>query len=488
MTENNIYAESIDKWNKNKGIGTISYATDIDIFQPVLIVLNKYFNKNPNSTVIIVIPSKSEIDTWSTKLTKGFDHYDKIASDNLLFLTIDSIIADNRQDKVELVIFHKIEHYSQGARLNVLAKEYIKFKYCLGITNNPDPDSDGFSIYTHCQVIHRVTKVDVITHGVLDGTVEYNVPSDMYEQDREKYDEYSLFIKDTLEIFDGDFDLIMKCYSGDNKRGISGDHYRTTLAAEKGWSSDIDTSITIYRDIDRFYNPNAIYERAKVFYDTIRKRNALLYNNSKKIEHIIKFIEKYQDKKVLIISKSSSFAKTISDSINSRIKGNDGLTKDKISLDLFTTKEPIDGFTVDTMQCVEYHPDIESRPLLDPNTNDYIRIQSGDNKGKLKMFGKTSLNKIANDRFNRGYHNVVSANNAIPKTGMFTIDCIIITSPECDTVDTFRYRLAKLDFKDNIKIINIFTSNSKESRLLETKQALTKNKIIQINDVNEILL
>ena len=492
MTPEEIYKESIERWKNHRGIGTISYSKDLNLFVPIKIILNKYYNKNPNDKVIVVVPTSKDRDEFANSLVDGFEHYDKLGKDLLKFYTSDYIIANNVVGKVDLIIFYKIDRYSEGKKSDILAGKYISFKYCFGATNVPNPDNAGFNVYKHCQLLHRISKIDVITHGVIDGIVEYNIPVDFYEDDRERYDELSTFISDTLEMFDGDFELIMKCYKGDFKSGIAGDHFRNQLAISKGWNKDLDLTLKIYQDIDRYYNPNSIYERSKAFYDAIRTRNNLLVDNPAKLDSILSIVEKYKDKKILIVSKRSEFASRIANVINERIDGNDVIRKDKpVNLNLFSVnekKEPLDSYTIQSNLAVEYHPDVESRPLIDPDTNDYVRIKSGSNKGSVKKFGATSLNKIANERFNNGYHNVISANNAMPKEGAFTIDFIVITSPECDTLKNYQHRLASLDFKENVRIVNLYTLKSKESKQLENKQSLTKNKIVTLNNVSELNL
>ena len=49
MDANDVYKSSIEKWKNSKGIGTISYDPNLDLFEPIKIVLGKYFSHNPRS-------------------------------------------------------------------------------------------------------------------------------------------------------------------------------------------------------------------------------------------------------------------------------------------------------------------------------------------------------------------------------------------------------------------------------------------------------
>ena len=487
MDIKDVYKNSIIKWGNNKGIGTVSYDSALDLFIPIKEVLNKFFAHNNFNTAIIVVPNNARMDEWTTKLVKDFNHIEKIGSDALMFLTADNIIFNKIKLTTDLLIFDQIDKFYNGERLEIVKGKYITTKFKLGVTNSPDPDQDTFGLYDACPVIDRVTKVDIVTHGILDNTVEFNIPSKLNDSDAVMYKEYGTFIADTIEIF-GNFDNVMKCYMGDTKMGISADHFRIEIATSKGWHKDIDTSTTYYANIDRYFNPNSLYERAKSFTEVIRKRKNLLNNNFSKIDIVLDIIEKYKDKKILIINKAPVFARTLSEAINDKIE-NDNLKFDKPQGTLFKPVEKNKGFTItDNFICIEYHNDVKSRPLIDIDTNDFIRYKSGIKAGTIKTFGAKSLNNIANDRFNKGYHNVMSSVNAIPKDADLEIDFIIITSPECDTINTFQYRVHRLSFKENIKIVNIYLKNTKEDKKLRDKQSLNKNKIINVTNIESELI
>lgn len=478
MDANDVYKASIEKWKNNKGIGTISYDPNLDLFEPIKIVLGKYFSHNPNNRALVIVADNERRDAWATKLL-NFEHIDKIANDHLLFVTSDRIVQDNMNDHYELVVFDQIDRFLYGSRREILRQKYIKFKFVLGVTNSPDPDDNTFSLYETIPVIDRVTKVDIVTHSILQGTVEYNVAVHLSNKDQALLAEYDEYIKSTIEIFDGKFDLVNLCYRGNPEQGIPANHYREQLASSKGWSTDIDLNLPYYSQLDRYYNPNALYERAKVFYDILAKRRILMSDNDAKLNGILDIIEKNKDKKILIMNKRSAFAKKVADTINNKIKV-DTLKKDAMPRNLFSQDK--EGFAIQpSFFCVEYHPDVESRPVIDIETNDFIRYKSGANAGQVKQFGSTSLNRISNERFNEGYHNAMSTSNAIPKEADLTIDFIIITSSECDTLNQFQYRVNRLLFKENVKIINIYLADTKELDKFKEKQSLTKNSVIDLD-------
>ena len=144
MNANDVYTASIEKWRNNRGIGTISYDPNLDLFEPIKIVLGKYFSHNPNNRALVIVADNERRDAWATKLL-NFEHIDKIANDHLLFVTSDIVVQDNMNGHYELVVFDQIDRFLYGSRREILRQKYIKFKFVLGVTNSPDPDDNTLS-------------------------------------------------------------------------------------------------------------------------------------------------------------------------------------------------------------------------------------------------------------------------------------------------------------------------------------------------------
>lgn len=231
---------------------------------------------------------------------------------------------------------------------------------------------------------------------------EYQLPIEITDTDEaELLKKYDTFIKDTLNIF-GDFSNIGLAIYGDSKVNISAIEYCTTLARNNGWSEDLDVSIPYNRDIDRYFNPNSIKERAKLFFDIKAKRVNLVACNKAKLNKILEICKENEGKKILIISKSTSFAKDITNYLNSNLE------------------HYCNGHRFFD-PCYNYHDDVE--PVYDMDIYGNIKIvKSGVNKGEKRIIKGAAQMSSAVDYYNLDYTNILSCGT--PRTKIYV--CLLI--------------------------------------------------------------
>lgn len=125
----------------------------------------------------------------------------------------------------------------------------------------------------------------------------------------------------------------------------------------------------------------------------------------------------------------------------------------------------------------------------DNNENgEVIRYKSGASKGEPKLFGyQAQMNEIECD-FEKGDINVISTNSAVNKDISVSVDCVIITSPQCLTIEDYKYRLAKCKFNSPIILCTLFTKDTLEERVITKRNNdeyhhITNSEIISVNDV-----
>lgn len=172
-------------------------------------------------------------------------------------------------------------------------------------------------------------------------------------KNREVYDKYTEYINTSVAIF-GSLENIDKCRVGDINNNISANRFRYDFAKENGWSEELDTNISFMKQIDDLYNPNALEDRANLFYNITKLRRDLVSDNISKLETIKNICEEHKDKRILIISKRSEFAHIIAEYIN----------------------------TNTSIKCGEYHDGIPETTLNDAN-GDIIVYKSGLILGSL---------------------------------------------------------------------------------------------------------
>ncbi len=479
---NHIYDESLNRWRNNFGKGTISYDSYLDLTKPAVNMIIKFLNANPNEKVIIITPNNVRSNIWrvniSTNMNKPDDFYERVE-----LLHIDEILSKKLKEHTELLIVDYIDLYTDHYREEVLRGKYITFKFCMGLTNSVMPEKLHFVAEDHFKVIHKVTKLDLVTSNLLSNVNEHMVGISLEENQKLQYDHYSEFINETLEMYQ-DFDTIQKCYIGDPRNGISPDSFRQKVAESMGWNNSLDLDSEYNKSLDRYYAPSNIYERCKTFTEYVQFRRRLLTDNDVKIEAVINIIKKNIDKKILIINKRSEFATKLAKSINEKLPNNK--RKATNILPLFEGGIPTGYNKNIPSRAVEYHMDIANKPMLDENTGKFITYKSGSKKGEVKELGAKSISNLNLKGFNDDKYSVLCANNTLIKDMVTEVDAIIITSPLCKPMKEHQYRVQKLDFIGEPTIITLYLNDTQEANKINKLVAKTKSNITfcGVDDIN----
>jgi hypothetical protein len=88
-------------------------------------------------------------------------------------------------------------------------------------------------------------------------------------------------------------------------------------------------------------------------------------------------------------------------------------------------------------------------------------------------------------RFNNNIINVLSTNNAPDKDLQIPVDIIILTSPECEEIKSYLYRLSNITYPNNeIQLYTLYIMNTAEETKLNNKDVSNNHEIIN-NSNNE---
>ena len=94
------------------------------------------------------------------------------------------------------------------------------------------------------------------------------------------------------------------------------------------------------------------------------------------------------------------------------------------------------------------------------------------------MMGAKAQKSLAEALFESGKINVLSANNKPDKTLSGTIDGIILTSPLCDSISSYIYRLSNLVFRNNrIELFTLYCKNTLEEKVLDNKDRAINHSV-----------
>lgn len=450
MTEQELHEKSVYQWRMNKGIGTFIIPAPLDVLKPLLMILPAMYNKSPTMETNIVVADfvdkdkikdyllhKSELvhsNVYHRLITDGFIKIMTVseATDRFTYLNPKLVVIYNPKDCLYCYV-------------GLLDKS--KFKLILSSI----PFIGGLE-----QLNNLVPRVGSYNQASIDEirssrpVKETLVPLVVDEDSnlKKKLDYYNKEISTAIAIF-GDFETIKMARLGNSSTNSSAMAVCYNIARQNGWNENLDMTIQFNVEIDELYSPNALKERASGIYEIIRSRSLALASSDEKLSYILKIVEDNIDKNILIINKHGDFANEVTKYINDNTHYN---------------------------SCYNYHDKVENIPAIDDNGNEVL-IKSGVNKGKPKMLGVKSQKNLAQKLMNKGAIHVLSTNAAPDKDLAVNIDVIVITSPLCDTVETYLYRLSKVEFAKEIQLYTLYYKGSLEEKKLD-ERTITSNHVI----------
>ena len=134
----------------------------------------------------------------------------------------------------------------------------------------------------------------------------------------------------------------------------------------------------------------------------------------------------------------------------------------------------------ETEICGNYHDRVDPIPAINI-AGTPVYVKSGPQKGERKMLAAKAQKTLNEARFNAGYINVLSTNNAPDKDLCVPVDIIIITSPLCEDIESYIYRLSNVVYQNNsIKLYSLYIKDTIEEKRLKNK-TISKTHILTEN-------
>ena len=470
MTYEDLVTSAIYKWRDNKGKGCFVVTPPIDDRYIVLGTLQAVFIKNPSIKPLILCDNYDTVLTLSSFIThqeyepnnaffrnalntKQLRIYTRRISPNIKDASIDLLILYNNEDldDYDINIVNKA-HFVQGVFQHVIRNNYAASK-----------------LYAKCPPIEHFTQKQLtaarLSSPVEEMLIDVTIPEDSEQFKLLNY--YNDYIASSLNMF-GSLDNLNTARIGDTKANISAVQVCKDIAEHNGWNEHLDMSIPFNAQIDEMYNPANIRERASGTYEIIRKRTELVASNDLKCEAILNILNDNPTAKVLIFSRFADFAAKITDYINMKC-----------------------GETI----CGNYHDKVEPIPAVDSKGKP-ILFKSGAKKGQQRYYAAGAQKSINLSMYNDGRLRVLSTNNAPDKTLACNVDIVIITSPLCNSIEHFIYRLSDVRFANKLKLFTVYVKNSLErekiiARNLPSNHVVInaiKNDVITENNSNFIVV
>lgn len=440
-----LFNEAILHWRDAKGVGTALIPKSLNDKLLVLGVLQRVLARSPTKSVAIITNTYNERLDLIDFITTQEDEENNKEFKHFIALKVLKIVTSNLVDSIggmitppNLVILYHIDDFNEA-----FERVLTRIKFNLVILNSLVNVKGVNLLYDKAPILQDFKQNEIdevrINTPVKDMWIDITIPDDT--EDYKLLNYYNDYITTSLNIF-GSFDNIKKARLGNTDYNISSTQICNQIAQENGWNDHLDMSVELNVQIDSLYNPSNIKERASQTYEIIRNRANLLSDYEGKLDAILNIVKDNPNKKILIINKRGEFASKVTEYINSMS---------------------------DTIICGNYHDKVEPIPAVDENGNP-IFYKSGKNKGERKLMMAQAQKTLNQTLFNNGDLQILSTSSAPDKDLSINVDIIIITSPLCDDIRSYLYRLSHLFFNANTAILyTLYIKGSLEQARLESK-------------------
>ena len=456
-----MFEKAINHWRDNKGIGTAIIPHPLNDKLMVLGILQRIYVRSPTCKCVVITNSFSERQTITEYLTQqeeseeNNEEFKRLISEGKLKVFTDNYIRTvNIYEYPTLCIWYRPDNVYQ----EVL--EYVsRCKFRLIVMNKYLTNYEDISkIYQVAPLLSDFQQAEVeairLSTPVEETQINIDIPEDSEIYKLLNY--YNEYISTSISIF-GSFDIIQQANRGNTQFNISATQICYQIAQENGWNEHLDMSIGFNLQIDELYNPNNLRDRASKTYEIIRERSKLLSDYEGKLDAILNIIRENQDKKILIINKRAEFANAVTNYINT--------------------------FSESTI-CANYHDKVENIPAVTIDGTP-IYYKSGAKKGERRMMGADAQKSLNVERFNFDLINVLSTNNSPDKKLAIDVDVIIITSPMCEDIQSYIYRLSNVYFRSKkILLYSLYCTHTLEQKMIEKKIISDKHNVKNSIDAN----
>ena len=459
MTADELFENATLNWRDSHGVGTALVPAPFNDKVLVYKVLTKVYFKRPSLFTIIVVESLGQRAEIIEFLTHQEDEdnnneFKKLIDNKFIrVFTKQFIIGGNWNTTPDFCILYRPDDYNEGIDL-----WFNKSHYRLTILNKLLCESNNKGkLYRKNPILECFKQAEVdeirVSSPVREMWIDVTIPED--SETWRLYQYYCKYIETSLNIF-GSFDMIQQARMGNEKLNISAASICAQLAEENGWNEHLDMSFEFNQKIDELYNPNNLRDRATKTYEVIRNRSNLLSDYDGKLEKILEIVKNNSGDKILIISKRGEFACKVTDYLNENSESD---------------------------ICGNYHNKVDDIPAIDINGNP-VYIKSGLEKGKRKSMGYKAQMTLNESKFNLNYLSCLSLSNSPDKSLNVNFDTIIITSPLCEDIKSYLYRLSNINLRgEEIKLFSVFCKNTIEQQKLFNKPVSETHLIVNKDEI-----
>ena len=462
ITIENIFQNAVESWRNNRGVGTMLCTAPLNNKIPILLILQRIYSRSPTADTVIIVSNFHERLELMNFLTTQEDEqnneeFKRLLNEKLIrIITIELLSSGRWNSSATLGIIYNTEEFNLVLRLWL---ERCTFKLVV-LSKLLSSQEDRYYLSKICPLLNEFKQAEIDELRISRPVEEMWIGVDIHT-DTENYkllEYYNKEITTTLNIFDN-FDNIKRARVGDPSLNMSAIEFCNRIAYENGWNEHLDMNLEYNQELDRVYNPNNLNERASKCYEIIRLRSNILSDFEGKLDKIYEICKEHENEKILIINKRGEFAAKVTTYLNNMF---------------------------DNVVCGDYHNKVENVILRNPDGSPVL-VKSGVNKGKPREIGYQAQMTLNQKKFNEGEINILSTSNSPNKDLNIEVDIIIITSPLCEDIKSYLYRLSKVSYRgDVIKLYTLFCKSTMEHKQLLNKEVQLNHTIVNKDENMDI--
>ena len=309
-TRDERQAESVNKWLRAKGRGTLECCTGYGKTRCSLLIINKLLSKYPTMRILVVVPTELLKVQW-------LDHVENNSLQLNVQVSVINTVAKNGAD-CDLLIIDEIHTAAANSLIKVF--ESVKYKLILGLTATFERLDERHNLLKkYCPIVDTVTLQEAQLNGWVSKYTEYLVLIDV--DDIETYRQYNKSFTEHYEFFGFDFSKAMSMLGPNGFRNKIA--YRDELCV----SPDADKSAVL----------KSINYHANGFIKAIQDRKKFVYEHPEKIRLAEEIIKHRKDKKIVTFCANTKLAESFSTGYV--YTGKESKKKNRITLEEFTSKQ-----------------------------------------------------------------------------------------------------------------------------------------------------
>lgn len=197
----------IQKWIDSGCRATLEWCTGVGKTRAGLIAIEKFFAKNPQKKIVIIVPTEYLKGQWVTQLdARGLVF-------NIEVKIINSAVK--QQLICDFLILDEVHMYAAESFFKIF--EICKPQMILGLTATFERlDGKQLLLAQHCPICDTITVNEATAKGWLSPYKEYKI---MLDVDLTEYNIAHQSFMDHFAFFDFNFDVAMACMAGIKKNG-----------------------------------------------------------------------------------------------------------------------------------------------------------------------------------------------------------------------------------------------------------------------------